>query len=69
MQRRRRIPQSSWSFCFGQEADPEEFWARVGANLRAGRVRLVFVSDALPVELRRVIEFLNEQMNPAEVSA
>jgi len=43
------------------------YWQQVAANLSAGRVRLLFVADALPTELRRVIEFLNEQMSPAEV--
>src|SRR5260221_551937 len=33
----------------------------------AGPVRLVFVSDLIPPELRRVIEFLNERMSPTEV--
>lgn len=46
----------------GPEADVEEFWARAGQNLRAGKVRLVFVADLIPSELRRVIEFLNGQM-------
>lgn len=46
---------------------PEEFWRRVEANLRSGRIRLVFVADQIPKELERVIEFLNEQMSPAEV--
>jgi len=45
----------------------DDFWRRVNDNLRAGQVRLVFVADRIPVELQRVIEFLNEQMNPAEV--
>ena len=53
----------------GEETDVEDFWARVGENLRAGRVRMVFVSDEIPRELRRVVEFLNGQMNPAEVIA
>ena len=53
----------------GEETDIEDFWARVGENLRAGRVRMVFVSDEIPRELRRVVEFLNGQMNPAEVIA
>ncbi|MBV9193894.1 MAG: hypothetical protein JO168_07080 [Solirubrobacterales bacterium] len=53
----------------GEETDVEDFWARVGENLRAGRVRMVFVSDEFPRELRRVVEFLNGQMNPAEVIA
>lgn len=51
-------------------ADPEDtadFWQQLKTNLQAGRVRLVFVADAIPAELRRVIEFLNGQMDPAEV--
>lgn len=47
--------------------EPEAFWQRVEENLKAGRIRMVFVADRLPAELVRVIEFLNEQMNPAEV--
>jgi hypothetical protein len=47
----------------------EEFWQKVETNLKAGRVRLVFVADEIPSELRRVVEFLNNQMNPAEVIA
>ncbi len=53
----------------GPEADAEEFWRKVKTNLQAGRVRLVFVSDKIPDELRRVVEFLNGQMDPAEVLA
>ena len=53
----------------GDDADVEEFWQRAGENLRAGKVRMVFVSDEIPRELRRVVEFLNGQMNPAEVIA
>jgi hypothetical protein len=30
---------------------------------------VVFVSDEIPRELRRVVEFSNGQMNPAEVIA
>lgn len=51
------------------EADADLFWEQVGANLMAGRVRLVFVSDEIPPELRRIVEFLNTQMRPAEVLA
>jgi hypothetical protein len=47
--------------------DPEVFWQRVEENLKAGRIRMMFVADHLPLELVRVIEFLNEQMSPAEV--
>lgn len=49
--------------------DAESFWRQVESNLRAGRIRMVFVADLIPPELRRVIEFLNEQMRPAEVIA
>lgn len=47
--------------------DPDEFWSAVKSNLTVGRIRMVFVADQLPPELVRVIEFLNEQMDPAEV--
>lgn len=30
---------------------------------------MLFVADQIPVELRRIVEFLNEQMDPAEVLA
>jgi hypothetical protein len=43
------------------------FWQRVEANLRRGDVRLLFVADELPKELRRLIEFLNEQFTNIEV--
>ena len=52
-----------------EDADLERYWATVQTNLQAGRVRLVFVADEIPTELRRVIEFLNMQMSPAEVLA
>lgn len=53
----------------GPDQDPAEFWARVKTNLLAGRVRLLFVADLIPVELKRIVEFLNQQMDPAEVLA
>ena len=45
------------------------FWQQVKTNLQAGRVRLLFIADEIPPELRRVVEFLNSQMDPAEVLA
>ena len=51
------------------EADLEGFWQKIKTNLQAGRVRLIFVSDEISTELRRIVEFLNEQMDPAEVLA
>jgi hypothetical protein len=41
----------------------------VKTNLQAGRIRLIFIADEIPPELRRVVEFLNSQMDPAEVLA
>ena len=53
----------------GPEGNPDDFWERVGLNLAAGKVRLVFVADQIPSELLRVVEFLNTQMSPADVFA
>lgn len=53
----------------GPDADVEAFWQLAKENLETGRLRLVFVADAIPAELRRVIEFLNEQMDRTEVLA
>ena len=51
----------------GDEPEADQFWDEVEQNLRSGRIRLVFVSDIIPPELRRVIEFLNVRMSPTEV--
>jgi hypothetical protein len=53
----------------GDRGDVETFWGLVDTNLRAGRIRLVFVADAVPPELQRIVEFLNVEMDPAEVLA
>ena len=53
----------------GPDADEEQFWQQTKTNLQAGKIRLVFVADAIPVELKRIVEFLNSQMDPAEVLA
>lgn len=51
----------------GDEEDVDTFWERVRTNLAARKVRLVFVADDIPSELRALIEFLNEQMRSVEV--
>jgi hypothetical protein len=51
------------------ETDQESFWQKVKDNIGSGKIRLVFVADEIPTELRRIVEFLNEQMDPAEVLA
>ena len=51
------------------ELDADEFWQSVETNLRAARLRLLFVADDIPDELAHVVEFLNEQMPGIEVLA
>lgn len=54
---------------FVEVSDPDEYWRNVKTNLAAGKLRLVFVSDAIPPELRKIVEFLNTQMTETEVLA
>jgi hypothetical protein len=51
------------------EQEVENYWKLVESNLRNGKVRLVFVSDDIPRELRRLVEFLNEKLTDVEVFA
>lgn len=60
-------PEAQLAEFLGDEGDVDGFWQLAKTNLQAGRVRLVFVADEIPAELRRIIEFLNQQMDPAEV--
>lgn len=53
----------------GPEADAGLYWQQVKTNLQAGRIRMLFVADLIPPELRKIVEFLNRQMDPAEVLA
>lgn len=53
----------------GENADIEAFWSQVETNLKTGNLRLLFVADEIPKELRRIVEFLNERMSPTEVLA
>ena len=39
------------------DTDPEVFWQKVKTNLQAGRVRMLFVADEIPSELRRIVGF------------
>ena len=55
--------------CLDNTQTLDEFFNRLGDNLRAGKIRMVFVADVVPDELKRITEFLNEQMTPAEVLA
>ena len=49
------------------DADIEGYWRTVEENLRSNTVRLLFVTDSPPKELRRLVEFLNRQMKDVEV--
>jgi len=51
------------------EAAVDAFWQTVKTNLQAKKMRLIFVADEIPPSLRRIVEFLNEQMDPTEVLA
>jgi hypothetical protein len=53
----------------GIDMEPGDFWQHVRVNMNVGRLRLIFAADAIPVDLRRAVEFLNEQMTPTEVLA
>lgn len=68
-ERNEEDPEEVLSEFVGENQSVAEFWQRVKTNLQAGRVRMVFLADSIPAELRRVVEFLNEQMDPAEVLA
>lgn len=62
-------PEAALRECIGTDGDVDGFWQRVDANLRAGRIRMIFVADSIPPQLQRIVEFLNEQMRSAEVLA
>lgn len=51
------------------EEDYESYWSKVKTNLQAGKIRLIFLADKIPQELKRIVEFLNEQMDPGIVLA
>ncbi len=53
----------------GDEIDPESFWENADRNLKARKLRLLFVADVIPPELQRIVEFLNDQMDQTEVLA
>lgn len=62
-------PEQAVLAAFESVEDAEAFWETVRTNLAAQRLRLVFVADAIPPELRRIVEFLNGQMSQTEVLA
>jgi hypothetical protein len=62
-------PADELSEHLGDKVEVEHFWERVQTNLRAGKLRLIFVADSISPELRRIVDFMQGQMNPAQVLA
>ena len=53
----------------GASVEPDDLWRHAEANLRTGNLRLIFLADRIPRELKTLVEFLNEQMKTMEVLA
>ncbi len=51
------------------DPDGKFFWQQLQENLRQGKIRLVLISDRIPAPLQQLVEFLNQQMDHAEVLA
>ena len=60
-------PKNEISSLLDDELSHEEYWEKVETNLNAGKIRMLIVANAIPMELKRIIEFLNSQMSPAEI--
>lgn len=53
----------------GPDGNIEGYWQRMKTNLHADKIRMVIVADEIPAELRVIVEFLNRQMETAEIVA
>jgi hypothetical protein len=62
-------PQVAFGVFLDSSDDPEAFWQKAKSNLQNGKIRMLFVADEIPSELRRIVEFLNSQMDRAEMLA
>src|SRR5262245_27110274 len=45
-------PEAEFASLLGEGQDESTFWQQVKTNLQAGRVRLIFIADEIPPELR-----------------
>lgn len=52
---------------FDEELDIENFWDVVETHLKQGKLRLIIAADELRPEVRRMIEYLNKEMQNTEV--
>jgi hypothetical protein len=66
-----RSLQEAYGELLGDQGDrsAEEFWTTVEERLAAGQMRLLFVADQIPLELRAIVEFLNRQLRQTDVYA
>ena len=51
----------------GEDTDLDALWAEVEDNLNSGRLRLIIAADEIRTEVRRIIEYLNRELQNAEV--
>lgn len=49
------------------DEETDNFWQRVEENLEQGKIRLIIAGDEIRPEVRRMIEYLNEEMSHVEV--
>jgi hypothetical protein len=62
-------PQATLEEFLNTSDESDFFWQKAENNLKEGKIRMLFVADEIPAELRRIVEFLNSQMDRAEVLA
>ena len=50
-----------------EQLDSELFFQKVEENLKEGKIRIVFFMEEAPVELKSIVEFLNNQLDRTEL--
>ena len=65
---KRLNPEEEWMNRLQSEIKYDDYWLQVETNLKIGKIRMMFVADVVPLELKQIVEFLNEQMNPVRFS-
>ena len=68
-EKRGKNPEDKLQEFLGPEKDLNLYWNEVKKNLLSGNIRLLFVADSIPDTLKNIVQFLNKQMDPAEVLA
>jgi len=62
-------PGEQLSRLLGVGVNADDYWRRLSDNIAASKMRLVFLADEFPPELKRIVEFLNRQMSQTDVFA